>query len=413
MVITLLLVFLPITITLQLNDPCDCNISLLSSSATYPQDTSKSSFTSTTDDPLSPWYSQPVHFHGISHQDATHNVASYFIQCTTLCWIQTIAITGAAFQSNLWELWSGNQEALITSLSANSGNSLATYTIDMTATPFYNNEFVLIENNSDTNWRYRGRIIMTQTPLTAEITEIDGIWFDDHKTASDPVIAGWGFTPITVTTNGFYTYYGPYNDIGPTYGINYIVHRNFKCKYDSQLDIKFSEVHCETGASDWITPIYAKTIGSIHYATYGSSIADPALLIYNCSSWYGQKVSNYTLENIVSGEVFSVSFDIYVTDVVDFIAIFNITVSCNAYPTQLPTLSPTKNPTKNPITAAPTTTIPTTATPTTNTLTPTIIPTISPLTSIPTTYYPTTSIPTTGEPSTSEPTTANPTSSNP
>eukprot|EP01084_Bolivina_argentea_P282432 483447_1 len=244
--------------------------------------------------------------------------------------------------------------------------------------------------------------------ITRLPTVIDGQWYDDFKLINHPLVLGWNMSVETII-NGSTVYYGPFTENNN--GLqDYSIKRKFQCLQNSNVRLNFTELHCNTGETDWIDVTFVDRIVQKSMSSSGVSNNDPILQTY-CT--FDGSITSYMYPAIVAGQIFDVIFDIKITEVnIDYIVIYDILINCD----------PIGNPTTNqPTTSIPITAIPSTITPSTNQPTtsiptssiPTLYPTTTNPTIMPTTFNPTTVIPTTKEPSTINPTTLTPTSANP
>eukprot|EP01083_Nonionella_stella_P003678 10584_1 len=143
------------------SDDCGCEISVISASPTYDLGQSFSGFTSVSADPLAPWDGTSTHFKGTSQGGST-TVYEYGIQCATPCWIKNVNIQGAAWRESHVTLLNDATSGTLGSADFNDGNVFKSNNLDMSSNEQYLTQFRLKETNTDTNWRYRSLISMTQ-----------------------------------------------------------------------------------------------------------------------------------------------------------------------------------------------------------------------------------------------------------
>merc|ERR1712130_512301 len=108
---------------------------------------------------------------------------------------------------------------------------------------------------------------------------------------------------------------------------------------------------------------------------FSTRITDAALEGYSTSSWY-ESTTSYTASDIIAGQQFAVTFTFHITDFIDYLGIYGISVQCDPLtlsPTQS-TINPTINPSQSPTA---TTSIPTNP-PSTSPTSPTNLPSVSP-----------------------------------
>eukprot|EP01084_Bolivina_argentea_P236725 397981_1 len=145
----------------NLNDDCNCAVSVNDQSDTMDAGTEKIPFTSDTNDPLGPFMTSPesVIFYGVDNGGTTL-VYDYLIECSFPCRITNVEISGGAFLQAVFVFVTGSGDVYQQQEAAGS-NTESTFDIDSSATEEYATSFRLFEMSRNPGWRYRSSIVLT------------------------------------------------------------------------------------------------------------------------------------------------------------------------------------------------------------------------------------------------------------
>eukprot|EP01084_Bolivina_argentea_P295559 508877_1 len=154
---------------ISISDNCQCDIATITASATYIVGQNFDGFISASTDPLAPWNGISTHFKGIN-VGGTNTVYEYKISCAIPCWIQNVNIQGGAWRDSKLTLYDDATSSILNSADFSGGNAFRSHNLDVTGNEHYLTQFRLKETNTDTGWRYRELISITQQRVSAHPT---------------------------------------------------------------------------------------------------------------------------------------------------------------------------------------------------------------------------------------------------